>query len=57
MASHTKGELRESAKALGRAAMQAGFRPADGMPVAASQSTTDEWDAVPAGTARPARAA
>ncbi|HEX2084631.1 MAG TPA: 8-amino-7-oxononanoate synthase [Solirubrobacteraceae bacterium] len=46
MASHTKGELREAARALGRAALQAGFRPADAMPVAASQST-DEWDAVP----------
>ena len=48
MASHTKGELREAARALGRAALQAGFRPAEGMPVAASQSTTDEWDALPA---------
>jgi 8-amino-7-oxononanoate synthase len=47
MASHTKGELRESARALGRAALQAGFRPTDAMPVAASQ-TTDEWDALPA---------
>ncbi|HEX2087314.1 MAG TPA: 8-amino-7-oxononanoate synthase [Solirubrobacteraceae bacterium] len=42
MASHTKGELREAARALGRAALQAGFRPADALPVAASQST-DEW--------------
>jgi glycine C-acetyltransferase/8-amino-7-oxononanoate synthase len=48
MASHTKDELREAARALGRAAMQAGFRPAEAMPVAASQSTTDEWDALPA---------
>jgi glycine C-acetyltransferase/8-amino-7-oxononanoate synthase len=47
MASHTKGELREAARVLGRAALQAGFRPADGMPIAASQST-DEWEAVPA---------
>ncbi|HEX8122256.1 MAG TPA: 8-amino-7-oxononanoate synthase [Solirubrobacteraceae bacterium] len=46
MASHTKGELREAARSLGRAALQAGFRPADAMPVAASQST-DEWEAVP----------
>jgi glycine C-acetyltransferase len=54
MASHTKGELREAARALGRSAMQAGFRPADAMPVAASQST-DEWEAVP--PPEPARAA
>ncbi|HEX8085881.1 MAG TPA: 8-amino-7-oxononanoate synthase [Solirubrobacteraceae bacterium] len=47
MASHTKSELREAARVLGRAALQAGFRPADAMPVAASQ-TTDEWDALPA---------
>jgi glycine C-acetyltransferase/8-amino-7-oxononanoate synthase len=37
MASHTKGELREAAQALGRAALQAGFRPAVGVPVAAAQ--------------------
>jgi len=36
MASHTKEELREAARTLGRAALQAGFRPADGMPVAAT---------------------
>jgi glycine C-acetyltransferase/8-amino-7-oxononanoate synthase len=48
MASHTRAELRDAARAIGRAAMQAGFRPATGMPVAASQSPTDEWDAVPA---------
>ena len=54
MASHTKDELRDAARALGRAALQAGFRPAEAMPVAASQST-DEWDALPA--AQPARAA
>ncbi len=50
MASHTKDELREAARVLGRAAMQAGFRPADAMPVAASQST-DEWEALPAARA------
>ena len=48
MASHSKAELREAARVLGRAAMQVGFRPVEGMPVAASQSTTDEWDALPA---------
>jgi glycine C-acetyltransferase/8-amino-7-oxononanoate synthase len=37
MASHTKGELREAAQALGRAALQAGFRPGVGVPVAAAQ--------------------
>ncbi len=47
MASHTKPELRDAARALGRAALQAGFRPADALPVAASQAT-DEWEAVPA---------
>ena len=30
MASHTKDELREAARVLGRAALQAGFRPGDG---------------------------
>jgi glycine C-acetyltransferase/8-amino-7-oxononanoate synthase len=38
MASHTKDELREAARTLGRAALQAGFRPAaGGLPVAAAQ--------------------
>jgi glycine C-acetyltransferase/8-amino-7-oxononanoate synthase len=36
MASHTKEELRGAARTLGRAALQAGFRPGDGMPVAAT---------------------
>jgi 8-amino-7-oxononanoate synthase len=56
MASHTRAELRGAARALGRAALQAGFRPAEAMPVAASQST-DEWEAVPAPGPAPARAA
>ena len=34
MATHTKDELREAARVLGCAALQAGFRPATGMPVA-----------------------
>ena len=34
MATHTKDELREAARVLGRAALQAGFRPATAMPVA-----------------------
>jgi 8-amino-7-oxononanoate synthase len=36
MATHTKDELREAARVLGRAALQAGFRPATAMPVAAA---------------------
>jgi glycine C-acetyltransferase/8-amino-7-oxononanoate synthase len=47
MASHTREELREAARAIGRAALQTGFRPPDGLPVAVSQST-DEWEALPA---------
>lgn len=37
MASHTKDELREAARVLGRAALHAGFRPATAMPVAVAQ--------------------
>ena len=37
MATHTKDELREAARVLGRAALQAGFRPGDGVPVAAAR--------------------
>jgi glycine C-acetyltransferase/8-amino-7-oxononanoate synthase len=37
MASHTKAELRESAQVLGRAALQAGWRPGEGVPVAAAR--------------------
>src|SRR3954451_15090653 len=37
MASHTKAELRDAARPLGRAALQAGFRPGAGVPVAAAQ--------------------
>ena len=37
MATHTKDELREAARVLGRAALQAGFRPATAMPVAVAQ--------------------
>jgi glycine C-acetyltransferase/8-amino-7-oxononanoate synthase len=36
MATHTKDELRDAARVLGRAALQAGFRPATAMPVAAA---------------------
>ena len=34
MATHTTGELREAARVLGRAALQAGLRPATAMPAA-----------------------
>jgi len=37
MASHTRAELRDAAQALGRAAMQVGFRPSAGLPLAAAQ--------------------
>jgi 8-amino-7-oxononanoate synthase len=37
MASHTKDELREAARTIGRAAMKAGFRPATAAPMAAAQ--------------------
>ncbi|MGH2918824.1 MAG: 8-amino-7-oxononanoate synthase [Solirubrobacteraceae bacterium] len=37
MASHTKDELREAARVLGRGALQAGFRPATAIPVAVAQ--------------------
>jgi glycine C-acetyltransferase/8-amino-7-oxononanoate synthase len=37
MASHTRAELREAAQSLGRAALQAGFRPGAGLPIAAAQ--------------------
>jgi glycine C-acetyltransferase/8-amino-7-oxononanoate synthase len=37
MASHTKDELRDAAKVLGCAALKAGFRPADAVPLAAAQ--------------------
>jgi len=36
MSTHTKDELRDAARVLGRAALQAGFRPATSMPVAAA---------------------
>jgi glycine C-acetyltransferase/8-amino-7-oxononanoate synthase len=34
MASHTKSELRDAARMLGRAALRAGFGPSDGVPLA-----------------------
>jgi 8-amino-7-oxononanoate synthase len=46
MASHTKSELRDAARTIGRAALQAGFRPATAAPMAAAQQATDEWPAI-----------
>lgn len=47
MATHSRDELREAARALGRAALQAGFRPGAGVPVAAvTTGTTDEIPAI-----------
>ena len=40
MATHTKDELREAARVLGRAALQAGLRPATAMPVAVAHEAT-----------------
>jgi glycine C-acetyltransferase/8-amino-7-oxononanoate synthase len=37
MASHTKSELRDAAQVLGRAALQCGFRPGAGVPIAEAQ--------------------
>ncbi len=54
MASHTKLELREAARALGRAALQAGFRPGDGMPVAAA-TRGDHGEAPRPGSRRTAK--
>jgi 8-amino-7-oxononanoate synthase len=48
MSSHTKPELREAARVLGRAALRAGFRPDAGLPVAAAHQGTDEFGALPA---------
>jgi glycine C-acetyltransferase/8-amino-7-oxononanoate synthase len=48
MASHTKTELREAAQVLGRAALQAGFRPGTGVPVAAARdAAAPGWAAEP----------
>ena len=39
MATHAKDELREAARVFGRAALQAGFRPGAGEPIAAARET------------------
>ena len=41
MATHDRDELREAARVLGRAALQAGFRPGAGRPVAAASARAD----------------
>ena len=51
MASHTKPELRDAARVLGRAALRAGYRPDAGMPVAAAHQATDELPELPAAEA------
>jgi len=42
MATHSRDELREAARVLGRAALKAGFRPGDGLPVAATRGLAPE---------------
>ncbi len=42
MATHSRDELREAARVLGRAAMKAGFRPGDGLPAAAARDLAPE---------------
>jgi glycine C-acetyltransferase/8-amino-7-oxononanoate synthase len=44
MASHSRAELREAAQVLGRAAMQAGWRPGEGVPVAAAREAAASSD-------------
>ena len=53
MASHTKAELRDAAHVLGRAALQAGFRPGTGVPVIAAREAAAESAAGAAAGAGP----
>ena len=56
MASHSKDELREAAQVLGRAALQAGWRPGDGVPiVAAREEAAASADSEPARSTSSAR--
>jgi 8-amino-7-oxononanoate synthase len=48
MATHTREELREAARTLGRAALRAGFRPGAGVPVAAAQAAGRPEQRLPA---------
>jgi hypothetical protein len=54
MASHTKDELREAARILGKAALAAGWRPSAGVPIAEAQSRGSHADAGAAADAGPA---
>ena len=47
MATHTREELRAAARTLGRAALQAGFRPGAGVPLAAAQPPATPTSACP----------
>jgi 8-amino-7-oxononanoate synthase len=44
MASHSRAELREAAQVLGRAALRAGWRPGDGVPVVAARDARRPFD-------------
>jgi glycine C-acetyltransferase/8-amino-7-oxononanoate synthase len=48
MATHTREELRAAARTLGRSALQAGFRPGAGVPVAAAQPAGHPDERLPA---------
>jgi 8-amino-7-oxononanoate synthase len=45
MASHTKDELRQAAQSLGRAALQSGFRPGAGAPIAEAHAAPEPPEA------------
>jgi glycine C-acetyltransferase/8-amino-7-oxononanoate synthase len=47
MASHSRSELREAARVLGRAAMRCGFRPGAGIPLAAADARVFDADDLP----------
>jgi 8-amino-7-oxononanoate synthase len=47
MASHSRAELREAAQVLGRAALQAGWRPGDGVPLVAAREEASARGARP----------
>jgi glycine C-acetyltransferase/8-amino-7-oxononanoate synthase len=53
MATHTREELRAAARTLGRAALQAGFRPGAGVPLAAAQPAGHPDERLPAPLATP----
>ena len=47
MATHTKSELREAARVLGRAALRVGLRPGTMVPVAEAQAGAEVVQLVP----------